>query len=78
MTSNHYNKLSLSELKSQAEQGDMQAQFALGLYYLPKDITEGWEFKDKLYWDYFQASIDRLVIDPKIFSAFEAAENNRE
>ena len=79
MTSNHYNKLSLSELKSQAEQGDMQAQFALGLYYLPTEITEeGWEFKGKLFDDYFLASIDGLVIDPKIFSAFEAAENNRE
>ena len=79
MTSNHDNKLSLSELKSQAEQGDMQAQFALGLYYLPTEITEeGWEFKGKLFDDYFLASIDGLVIDPKIFSAFEAAENNRE
>ena len=79
MTSNHDNKLSLSELISQAEQGDMQAQFALGLYYLPTEIAEeGWEFKGKLFDDYFLASIDGLVINPKIFSAFEAAENNRE
>ncbi len=45
MTSNHDNKLSLSELKSLAEQGDMQAQFALGLYYLQ---SVEWEFIENL------------------------------
>ena len=33
---------------------------------------------EKLFNGYCLASIDGLVIDPKIFSAFEAAENNRE
>ena len=45
MTSNHDNKLSLSELQSLADQGDMQAQFALGLYYLQ---SVEWEFIENL------------------------------
>lgn len=70
MTSNHNTKLSLPELKLQAEQGDMQAQFALGLYYLPIATEEGWEFKDKLYNEYGLAVLDATTIDNRIFSAF--------
>jgi TPR repeat protein len=84
MTSNHDTKLSLPELQSLAEQGDMQAQFALGLYYSTKiegyscEIEEGWEFKDKLCQEYQLASFDGTTIDPKIFSAFYWAEKTKE
>ncbi|WP_198007903.1 tetratricopeptide repeat protein [Methylovulum miyakonense] len=72
------NTFSISELQQQANAGDAQAQFALGLYYSPTETKEGWEFKDKLYQDYLLDSIGGPSIDPKIFSALEAAENNKE
>ncbi len=84
MTSNNDTNFSLPGLKSLAEQGDMQAQFALGLYYsteiegLSCKTEEGWEFKDKLFQEYILELIGGKTIDPKIFSAFALAEKNKE
>lgn len=79
------NTFSISELQQQANAGDEQAQFALGLYYstIIKDwtceIAEGWEFKSKLFHEWQMDSIGgETAIDCKILSAFYAAENNQE
>jgi len=79
------NTFSISELQQQANAGNAQAQFALGLYYstIIKDwtceIAEGWEFKSKLFHEW---QMDRIggetAIEREILSAFYAAENNQE
>jgi TPR repeat protein len=79
------NTLSISELKQQANEGDAQAQFALGLYYSTKieeglefERAEGWEFKSKLFDDYLYASICDKSFDHKIDCAFTVAQKNKE
>lgn len=76
MTEN--NELSLESLQKEADQGDTLAQFALGLYYLPKEVwqnKEGWEFVDNYYFNYLLYSIEgelknRSLID-EVFRLIE-------
>jgi hypothetical protein len=59
MTEN--NELSLESLQKGADQGDTLAQFALGLYYLPKKVWENkedWQFIENRHEQYLIHTID--------------------
>ncbi|MEI6267601.1 MAG: hypothetical protein WCP01_01880 [Methylococcaceae bacterium] len=69
------NNKSLLELQHRAGAGDSQAQFALGLYYLPNDE---WEFRKNIHDKYQMFPLDGTNIErySDISTAFELAEDN--
>jgi TPR repeat protein len=76
------NTLSISELQQKAEASDALAQFALGLYYLPKGVwefKEGWEFVNNHSSAYrLDSMFGGDPVKPEIYTAFKLADNNHQ
>jgi hypothetical protein len=74
------NTFTVSELQQKANNGDAQAQFALGLYYLPKEVweyKEGWEFVNEIS-EYQLVSLEGDIQEIERNEFFDLAKNNNE